>query len=255
MSAHATQIQGTPGRVAAARASVGVSLGWRRQLALFLGAYGVYNLARWLFVGDLSEAKAHADWIVDLEQTAGVAIEGSVQGALDSSVASWFFSNVYMAAQLVVLPASLIWLYLRSPNVYRGLRNTILATWLIAIPIYALFPVAPPRLADIGIADTVSEQTGFALTGRSTIFYNPLAAVPSLHVGFAFAIGVAVALAVRARWAKALALAWGPLVAVAVVATGNHYVFDIAAGLAVTVAGFYAGRFRLHLPRVRRAEA
>jgi membrane-associated phospholipid phosphatase len=41
---------------------------------------------------------------------------------------------------------------------------------------------------------------------------------------------------------KALALAWGPLVSVAVVATANHYVFDIAAGLAVAVAGYWVGR-------------
>ena len=228
----------------------GVEFGWRRQLALFVGAYAVYNLARFLFVGDLSEAKAHAEWIFELEQDAGLAIERSVQGALDSGVASWIFSNVYMAAQLVVLPGSLIFLYRRSPELYRGLRNTILATWLIAVPVYALFPVAPPRLADLGFVDTVSEQTGFALTGRSTIFYNPLAAVPSLHVGFAVAIGVAVAMSLQARWARFLALLWGPLVAVAVVATGNHYVFDIAAGVAVTVLGFYAGRYV-----ARRAEA
>jgi hypothetical protein len=46
----------------------------------------------------------------------------------------------------------------------------------------------------------------------------------------------------RTPWAKALALLWGPTVALAVVATGNHYVFDIAAGLLVTVAGFGAAR-------------
>jgi hypothetical protein len=43
------------------------------------------------------------------------------------------------------------------------------------VPVFALFPVAPPRLADIGIADSVSQHT-FDLAGRSTIFYNPLAA-------------------------------------------------------------------------------
>jgi hypothetical protein len=59
--------------------------------------------------------------------------------------------------------------------------------------VFALFPVAPPRLAGIGIADTVNSQAAVALTGHSTVFYNPYAAVPSLHVGFAFAIGIAAA--------------------------------------------------------------
>lgn len=69
---------------------------------------------------------------------------------------------------------------------------------MLAVPVYALFPVAPPRLADIGLADTVSEQT-VALTDVSTIFYNPLAAVPSPHGGFAAAIGVAVAASLGRR--------------------------------------------------------
>jgi membrane-associated phospholipid phosphatase len=114
----------------------------------------------------------------------------------------------------------------------------VLTTWLLAVPVFALFPVAPPRLAGIGLTDTVSKRAAVALTGRSTIFYNQLAAVPSLHVGFAAAIGIALAVALRRRWAKALALLWGPVVALSVVATGNHYVFDITAGLAVAAAGF-----------------
>jgi membrane-associated phospholipid phosphatase len=237
------------GRVAGGRGLAG--LGWRTELLLFLGAYVVYNVARWIFVGELSNAREHARWIFELEQTAGLAIEGSVQAALDSGVASSALSNVYLAAQFVVVPGTLIWLYRRSPQVYRGLRNTILATWLIAVPVFAAFPVAPPRLAEIGIADTVSEQAGVALTGRSTIFYNQLAAVPSLHVGFAVAIGVALAVALRARWAKALALLWGPVVSLSVVATGNHYLFDIAAGLVVTGLGFAAGALVARLGATR----
>jgi hypothetical protein len=156
-------------------------------------------------------------------------------------VASWLLSNVYLAAQLVVLPGALIWLYRRSPTVYCQLRNTVIATWLIAVPIFALFPVAPPRLAGVGISDSVSRHAAVALTGPSTIFYNPYAAVPSLHVGLAFAVGVAAAAALRARWARGLALSWGPLVTLSVLATGNHYLFDAAAGLLVTAVGFSTG--------------
>ena len=143
------------------------------------------------------------------------------------------------------------WLYRRSPEVYRGLRHTVLATWLLAIPIYAVFPVAPPRLAEAGIVDTVSRQAGVALTGRSTIFYNPLAAVPSLHVGLAAAIGIALFIVLQAPWAKALALLWGPTVALAVLATGNHYLFDIVAGVLVTVAGFGVAQLSSHIARAR----
>jgi hypothetical protein len=231
--------------------------GARIQLAIFLAAYLAYDAARWIFSGNLPQARAHADWIIDLERSAHVAVEASVQRTLDAGALSWVLSNVYLAAQLVVLPFSLVWLYRRSRPVYRRLRDTVIATWLIAVPIFALFPVAPPRLAQIGIVDTVSDQAGVGLTGRSTLFYNPLAAVPSLHVGFAFAIGTAAAFALRAPLAKALALLWGPIVTLAVIATGNHYVFDVVTGLLVTAAGFAAGRVldRLHAPPLQGATA
>jgi hypothetical protein len=214
----------------------------RVDVALFLAAYLLYTAARWIFAGHLAEAREHAHRIVELERSAHVAVEGSIQGALNSGAPSWLLSNVYLAAQLVVLPGALIWLHRRSRPVYRQLRNTVIATWLIAVPIFALFPVAPPRLAAIGMADTVSSRGGVALTGHSTLFYNPYAAVPSLHVGFAFAVGIAAAAALRAPWARTLALLWGPVVTLSVLATGNHYVFDVAAGLVVTAVGFAAGR-------------
>ena len=214
---------------------------WRIEIGLFAAAWAIYDLARWVAVGKIGPATEHAHWVLDLENGLGVAVERSVQQALDAGTLVWLLSNVYLAAQLLVVPGSLIYLYRRSPAVYRRLRDTILATWMLAVPIYALFPVAPPRLAGIGMADTVSDQAGVALTGHSTVFYNPLAAVPSLHCGFAFAIGIALAAAARRPWTKALALTWGPIVSLAVVATGNHYVFDIVAGLLVSALGYLVG--------------
>jgi PAP2 superfamily len=209
-----------------------------REFALFLAVYLLYDGARWVFAGHLGDARAHARWVIHLERALHVAIESQVQRALDWGAAMFVLSNLYLAAQLVVLPGALMWLYRRSPEVYRKLRNTVVGAWLISTPVFALYPVAPPRLAGIGIRDTVSHQAGVALTGHSTIFYNPYAAVPSLHVGLAFAIGLAVAAALRSRGAKALALSWGPLVTLAVIATGNHYVFDVATGLLVSAVAY-----------------
>jgi PAP2 superfamily len=161
---------------------------------------------------------------------------------------------MYLAAQLIVVPGALIFTYIRSRHVYTRLRDTILATWLISIPVYAAFPVAPPRLAHIGLVDTITSETGFALNSKlTTSFYNQLAAVPSLHVGFAVAVSIAVAAAARRPVVKALALLWGPAIALAVVATGNHFVFDIAAGLLASALGYGAGRAlsRLNAPRPR----
>ena len=224
----------------------------RLELALFGALYALYDAARWVFAGRPVVAQTHARSVLHLERTLHVAIEGSVQRAFDWPVASWVLANVYLAAQLAVLPGVLVLLYHRSPAVYRQLRNTVVVAWLIAIPIFAIYPVAPPRLAGIGIRDTVSHQAAVALTGHSTMFYNPYAAVPSLHVGLAFAVGVAVAASSRRRWVGLLALAWGPLVTLAVVATGNHFVFDAVAGLFVTALAFGLGQGLARMPaRVR----
>lgn len=219
-----------------------LSLVGRRELFMFLGAYLAYSMSRYLSVGDLTTATDHARWVVGVQKSIGVNVEASVQSALHGTAAIWILNNLYLAAQLVVVPGTLVWLYRRNRSVYVRLRNTVLATWLIAMPIYALFPVAPPRLAGIGLIDTITQGGGVRLDSAfTTAFYNPLAAVPSLHAGFALAVSVALAAAARRRWTKLLALSWAPAIALAVVATGNHFFFDIAAGLVVTVAGYLAG--------------
>ena len=224
----------------------------RAQIGVFVLAYVVYSIARWLTVGELPDATANALWIVDREREFALDVEGPVQDALTGSVALWILNHLYLAAQLVVLPGALYLLYRKSRQAYERLRNTILATWLLSIPVYALFPVAPPRLADIGMVDTITQQTGFAMDSKlTTSFYNELAAVPSLHVGFAFAIGIAIAAASSNRLVKLLAHLWGPAIALAVVATGNHYVFDIAAGMAAAAIGYGLGHLASDPARLR----
>jgi hypothetical protein len=221
----------------------GLSLrgGWPLQALLFAAAYLAYGASRWIATGDQASAVEHAHWIEDLEQTIGFAVETSVQRALDGTVVLWLLNHAYIAAQVVVVPAALVWLYRRDRDRYRRLRDTVLMTWLLSLPIFGLFPVAPPRLADLGIVDTITQQTGFALDSKlTTSFYNPLAAVPSLHCGFALAVALSLAGAAQHRWSRALALAWAPTIFVAVVATGNHFVFDVAAGVAITGLGYVA---------------
>jgi membrane-associated phospholipid phosphatase len=216
---------------------------WRAQLLLYLFAYFAYSSTRWIVAGEVPKAIAHAQWIEKLERSLHLSVEGSVQRTLDTGAPIWVLNHLYLIAQFAVVPGALIFLYWYSRPVYRKLRNTLFATWLIAVPIYALFPVAPPRLAGIGIIDTISDQSEASLNSHvATSFYNPFAAVPSLHAGFAFAVGIALAVALRPRWAKGLALLWGPAVTLAVVATGNHFVFDVIAGVLVTGAGFCAAR-------------
>jgi membrane-associated phospholipid phosphatase len=214
-----------------------------REIALFAGLYVIYTAARWLVHSHLSTALSNARWVISVEHDAHVGIEGSVQRALHFEPASWLLSNVYLAAQLVVPVIVLVYTYVRARPIYISLRNTIIAIWLIAIPVFALFPVAPPRMAGIGLGEAASGGSAIGLTGHSTIFYNPYAAVPSLHVGVALAVSLAVAAATHRRWLKLLALLWAPLVTLAVIATGNHYVFDVVTGALTAAVGYALGRW------------
>jgi membrane-associated phospholipid phosphatase len=225
----------------------------RAQIGLFLLAYLVYSAARFFTIGDLASAQDHARWIVDVEESTGTAVEASVQSAFDGTWMLWVLNHLYLIAQLGVIPAALIFLYRRSHKLYETLRNTILATWLISVPVYGLFPVAPPRLAEMGIADTITEGGVFAMDSNfTTAFYNELAAVPSLHVGFAVAVGFALFAALRNPALRFLALLWGPVIGLAVVATGNHFVFDMVAGVAASILGYglgiVAARIRIKRP-------
>jgi PAP2 superfamily protein len=232
----------SPTRTSSVARALSPSPAARAQLGIFLLAYLLYSAARFVTIGDLSVAQANADWIMDLQRDLGVGVEASVQTALTGTWALWLLNHLYLAAQLVVLPGALVFLYRRSRPMYERLRNTILATWVLSIPIYAAFPVAPPRLADSGLIDTISAQTGVALdSSLTTSFYNELAAVPSLHVGFAVVIGIAIAGVLRNPALRLLALLWGPVIGLAVVATGNHYMFDIAAGVVAAGLGYLLG--------------
>lgn len=137
----------------------------------------------------------------------------------------------------------LAWVYRNHRRAYPLLRNALIAASSIAIVVYWLFPTAPPRLAGVGIADTVSAATSVDLSSQSLAsFYNPFAAVPSMHIGFAVLVAVTVARLSTRRVARALALAYPLFVLLVVVATGNHFLFDAAAGAAVAGVALVAAR-------------
>jgi membrane-associated phospholipid phosphatase len=80
---------------------------------------------------------------------------------------------------------------------------------------------------------------------------NPYAAMPSLHAADALIVGIALALLVRSRWLKAFWLAWPVWVWFTVMATGNHFWLDIAAGVVVALAAALVLERRLLVRMIR----
>jgi PAP2 superfamily len=113
----------------------------------------------------------------------------------------------------------------------------VLASGLSLIGFLA-YPTAPPRLAGIGITDTVSNGHVDLNHGLVSALYNPYAAVPSIHIGYALIVAATLLLYARRPLVRALGALYPLFVVLVVVATGNHFLVDAAAG--ALVAGLAA---------------
>jgi hypothetical protein len=139
-----------------------------------------------------------------------------------------------VSLHLVVTVIVLAWVYRRRRNMYARLRNTLVLSSALAVAVYGLFPTAPPRLAGVGITDTVSAATSVRLDSTLVAsFYNPYAAVPSMHICFSLVVGTALVLLSRHAVWRVVGALYPVFVLFVIVATGNHFFVDAAAGAAV----------------------
>jgi hypothetical protein len=212
------------------------------EALVVLGLYAAYQMSRALANDSASLALDHAREVVSLEERLQLFHEGTLQDAvmrLPGMIDAFGFA--YMSLHLVGTVAVLIWLYARRPDWFPLLRTALAIASAIALSIYFLYPTAPPRLAGIGIVDTVTTINDIDLRSRLLgEFYNPFAAIPSMHFGYALLLGVSVAWLSRPLPVRLAALAYPSFVLVVIVGTGNHFILDAVAGAAVSAVGLAA---------------
>jgi len=212
-------------------------------VAAIVGYFGVRGVTE----GDASTAHDNAEVVLEVERAIGINVEQRIQQLIESSEAVITLSNwVYIWLHWPVIVFTLIWLARADRRSYLELRNAMIISGLIGLVIFAAFPVAPPRLFGGEFIDTVTERSHAYRVLQPPAFVNAYAAVPSLHFGWNLLVGVTwYRLAGNRRWRVAAvimpaAMAW------AVVATANHWVFDVLVGGAVAVCGLaierHAGR-------------
>lgn len=212
------------------------------EAAAVVALYVVYDASRGLVGGGRTAAMKHAQMVTSWEQGASVGIEHGVQRlANDIPGLMRLFDWGYMALHLGATVAALWWLHRRRPEpAYALLRTALLLASGLGLAGFVLFPTAPPRLATPDIADTVSRAAVNLNSTSLHWLYNPYAAMPSMHVAYATLVGFSVARWGRRRiwrWVGGLYPIW---VATEVIATGNHFVVDVAAGLLVAAAALGA---------------
>jgi hypothetical protein len=224
-----------------------------RQVALFVGAYVLYQVVRGLVNGnDVARASWNATKIIDLERTLHVFVEPSIERwALNvhplMDFATWFYLN----GNLAITGGALLWIYLRRNDSFYFLRNSFMIAMLIALVGYSVYPTAPPRLMpEWGFTDIVQQVTGVtAEHGSAKAFLNLYAAVPSMHVCFALLTGVSMVKLSGPRIVRALWAFYPLFVAFVVISTANHYLTDAFLGAAT--AGIAALAAKQLLARAR----
>ena len=191
-----------------------------------------------------SQAFANANRIESLEEVLGFAWEQSLQRAflaLPNLVAA--LNLFYFIGHFLITGIFFFWLYHRSRDGFRSFRDGFLAATAIAVVIHWLFPTAPPRLAGVGLEDTLLVLSGIDIgSPHSSALSNPVAAVPSLHAAYALGVGIGVMRYARSHLIRIAGAIYPPLVVLTIVVTGNHFVLDAIAGMAVLGVGFGLAR-------------
>src|SRR5215217_2993935 len=222
-----------------------------RQIGVVLAAVGVYEIARLLMAPDWVAATANARRIVHVEDVLSLGWEQPLQHFFITTLPGVVQAmNVfYFLGHFVLTGVFFFWLYWTSRPAFRTFRDGFLVATAISVVVHWLYPTAPPRVAVSSITDTLWFFDGIDIGSPSSgALSNPVAAVPSLHAGYAVGVCVGLALYATARWLRALGVVYPFAVILTIIVTGNHFVLDAIAGIAVMGIGFLvAGWARRHL--------
>ncbi|NUO42076.1 MAG: phosphatase PAP2 family protein, partial [Streptomyces sp.] len=193
------------------------------EILLIAVSYWTYSLIRNAVPEQRAEALRNADWIWRVEHDLGIAVEESVNHAVNS--VTWLIVGMnyyYATLHFVVTLGVLVWLFRYHPGRYAATRMVLFATTGVALVGYYLYPLAPPRLMNGGdFVDTVMvHQTwGSMASGDLKNMSNQYAAMPSMHIGWSLWCGLTIFALASVPWVRVLGLLYPAVTLVVIVAT------------------------------------
>jgi hypothetical protein len=205
------------------------------EIALCGALLIIYRAIRTVTQTDMRAAFANARDVIRLENWLGLPFEDNLQSwLLDHPTLIKLLNHYYILFHFPAAIAFLLWLYLRHPRHYVPFRNLMAFVTFVALIIHLLFPLAPPRMMT-GFVDTMREfgpniYPKNAIDGAA----NQIAAMPSLHFGWAMIEAIAVISILKSRWRWVIVL-HPLLMAMSIIATGNHWWIDAAAAAVIIV--------------------
>ena len=210
------------------------------ELTILAGLYMIWRVAGDLPLDTMKGAVARAHRVNDLERALHMPSELSLQHfALRQQ---WFgrFLNLYYATMHIVSGiAFLVWLFWRHRAKYHHWRSG-LAICTAACLAIRYVRVAPPRLVpSLGYID-ISTKFGMNVYGPyGTGVSDQLAAMPSIHVGWAAVVSFGIVCCSTSKW-RWLFLLHVIFTVLAVSATGNHWWLDGLVAMGLLYVGLQA---------------
>ena len=211
-----------------------------REFALMAGGYLIYSRVRDLTTGSETFAVTNAHNVHAAEHALGMGWEAAWQDAvIDHRWLVRIVNNDYIYGHWPLIAAAAAWLFFRHRGEYYLMRTAFFISGGISLIVFAFWPVAPPRLAEAGMVDTISVSNHVYTALQPNSITNQFAAMPSLHFGWDLLIGIAIVRSGPRGW-RWVGVVPPALMLFSIVATGNHYLLDAAAGAAVSLFGLAA---------------
>ena len=205
----------------------------------------------------------NALFIIRKEKSLGIFNEASIQKIFMPY--TWFIKlmNIYYGTAHFILTLSIfILLYIKKPNDFRLWRSTFIIMNGIALVVYALFPMMPPRLLDtpcpkdggfggacidttmrtdtFGFIDTISVYGGPWNFSKGVVknVSNQYGAMPSLHVGWSMWCVFALYPFISNNWIRGILFIYPLITTLSIVVTANHFWLDAVYGIIVFIVAF-----------------
>jgi hypothetical protein len=210
-------------------------LPWWGEILIAVGFYWLYDVVQALTGSDAAHATRNAHDVINAEKSLHIWAEPEInRWASHSHLLSLIAGYDYALAHVLVTGSVLAFLWWRRPRLEVPLRNGLVAFSVLALIVYWLYPVAPPRLTDHSLVDTLIVHDILGARHVSQGVVNLYAAMPSLHVAWSLWCAGAIVLSFRSRW-RHLAWLYPTWTTFVIVATANHYFLDAAAGAVFAV--------------------
>ena len=127
-------------------------------LVVAIGILAYFRI-RGLTHASVEVALDHSADIARLEGWLGLDVEASVQAPVAAAQALATAANwIYIWGHWPVILTTMIWLVWQHRDAFRRLRDSMLVSGLLGMAVFVSYPVAPPRLAELGLVDTVAES-------------------------------------------------------------------------------------------------